>query len=180
MLCFSNPRVAAPTTNARRNEFPRRPYCRQLGFREYLMVETKCTGIPYTGSPVSGKAQNRQLSLRESHTPEAEFPGIHLLKLSEKPRYTPNCNLKSRRNGSQKPYFAAGDQQNRGSGRRSSPFSDSFSETVRKVPTGSELKPQKSTKRSKKPYFAAVGSQNGGSSGYSKPFSDSLSRQLGE
>src|SRR5215208_3919854 len=84
MLCFSNPRVAAPTTNARRNEFPRRPYCRQLGFREYLMVETKCTGIPYTGSPVSGKAQNRQLSLRESHTPEAEFPGITLLRLSEK------------------------------------------------------------------------------------------------
>src|SRR5215216_7088786 len=52
------------------------------------------------------------------------------------------------------------------------------SETVRKVPTGSKLKPQKSTKRSKKPYFAAVGSQNGGSSGYSKPFSDSLSRQF--
>src|SRR5215216_1535232 len=60
-----------------------------------------------------------------------------------------------------------------------SPVSGNYpSETVRKVPTGSKLKPQKSTKRSKKPYFAAVGSQNGGSSGYSKPFSDSLRRVI--
>ncbi len=54
------------------------------------------------------------------------------------------------------------------------------SETVRKVPTGSELKPHKSTKRSKKPNLGASGTKNVGFSGYSRPFSDSFtSRVLG-
>jgi len=53
-------------------------------------------------------------------------------------------------------------------------FSDSLTETVRKVPTGSEPKPHKSMKRSKKPNLGAPGTKNVGFSGYSRPFSDSF------
>ena|SRR5215217_4986911 len=51
-------------------------------------------------------------------------------------------------------------------------------ETVRKVPTGSELKPQKATKRLEEALFRCSGSQKGGSGGCSTPFSDSLRRGL--
>src|SRR5215211_2975519 len=51
-------------------------------------------------------------------------------------------------------------------------------ETVRKVPTGSELKPHKSTKQGDEALFRCSGGQNGGSRAYSRPFSDSVQRRL--
>ena len=57
-------------------------------------------------------------------------------------------------------------------------FTELPRETVRKVSTGSDLKPHKSMNWSKKPNLGASGTKNVGFSGYSRPLSDSFTMNI--
>src|ERR687898_1836685 len=108
------------------------------------------------------------------------FPRINLLKLSEKSRLPLQRSLTGHRNGAFRAVLTFVYWPNQRSKPRCDPFSDSFSETVRKVSEALPAEPNGSPRSGFSVHFALRIAAKSSLGLLLVPFSDSLSRQLGE